>query len=429
MRLARSCLRAAHQTFRSESCNDLKHFRSMATMGVVHGPTVAFIGLGAMGYQMAKRLAIRPVEPDEDTLASSPPDHHPGARLHRGSSIHRGMQDQVMRRVLVWNRTKDIAAQHAEEFRSVDITGQDFSGLPVSSYEGADPLSLGDASIVFMCLPTSEITFGIVKEIAPHLASDAIVVDCCTGHPNVTREIADYFKTSRPGVSFMDCPISGGPGGASKGTLAAMLGGTPESAEKVWPHVSAFAANVVHLGPVGAGHAVKVVNNACNVSNLLCLHEGLLALKKMGVDPTAALKVINKSSGRSLMSQDRVPQEVISGDWNYGFKLGLMAKDVSIATELMDEYYPKAECYRRTLKVHFDAMAAGTVHYDSDYTEIVKHQELQAGATLRSEASGTEPGKPPAKQSAKALESKVNELLDQNKALRAELEAAKRVPA
>merc|ERR1712151_1017971 len=70
---------------------------------------------------------------------------------------------------------------------------------------------------------------------------------------------------------------------------------------------------------------------------------------------------------------------------NYGFKLGLMAKDVNIATELMDEYFPGAQVYRRTQKFHFDAMAAGTVSFDSDYTEIVKHQELIAGTKLRAD--------------------------------------------
>merc|ERR1719408_30141 len=148
-----------------------------------------------------------------------------------------------------------------------------------------------------MCFPTSEITFDNVKEMAPYLASDAILVDCCTGNPTTTRQIAAWLKTEKPDVTYMDCPISGGPGGASKGTLAAMLGGNPAAIDKVKPHISAFAKNIVYLGPVGAGHAVKAINNACNVSNLLCLHEGLLALKNMGVDPALALDVINKSSG------------------------------------------------------------------------------------------------------------------------------------
>jgi len=219
--------------------------------------------------------------------------------------------------------------------------------------------------------------------------------------------------------------MGGGPGGASKGTLAAMLGGEKEAVEIVRPHIQAFAANIVHLGPTGSGHAVKAINNACNVSNLLCLHEGLLALRKMGVDPSAVLEVINKSSGRSLMSQDRVPQEVVTGDFNYGFKLGLMAKDVGIATELMDEFYPQAQVYRRTLKVHFDAMSAGVVNYDSDYTEIVKHQELQAGVMLRSGEVETEYDKPRTPKTAKELEAEVARLHAENKALREQLPSPK----
>jgi len=326
-------------------------------------PTVAFVGLGAMGYQMAKRLAIVPHDGDKGDGQLA------GVVLHRGSEMHRGMESTVLRNVLVWNRNPVEAKRHASEFHTVDI-GRTFEAL-------------GNASIVFMCLPTSEITFDRVKEMAPHLASDVKIVDCCTGHPSVTKDISNWLQNELPDAHYLDCPISGGPGGASKGTVAAFLGGDSKAAESVLPHIEAFAGSVTYLGPVGSGHAVKAVNNACNVTNLLCMHEGLLALRKMGVDPAKALEVINKSSGRSLMSEQRIPQEVLTGDFNYGFKLGLMAKDVGIAADLMDEYFPAAEVYRRTLKTHYDAMAAGTVSFDSDYTEIVKHQENKAGVTLQ----------------------------------------------
>jgi 3-hydroxyisobutyrate dehydrogenase len=198
------------------------------------------------------------------------------------------------------------------------------------------------------------------------------------------------------------------------------------------PHIKAFAANVVYLGPVGSGHAVKAVNNACNVSNLLCLHEGLLALKKMGVNPSAALEVINKSSGRSLMSQARVPEEVVTGDFNYGFKLGLMAKDVGIATDILDKYFPNAKIYRNTAKMHLDAMAAGTVTFDSDYTEIVKHQEVQAGVQLRKEPepesdADEEPAKTglPNEEQLAALSAQLQAVLNENALLRADLQSVK----
>jgi 3-hydroxyisobutyrate dehydrogenase len=282
------------------------------------------------------------------------------------------MEQHVLRNVLVWNRTADTAEQHAQEFHSWNVSDQ-----PLSKD------TIGRCSVVLMCLSNSDVTFDQVKLMAPHLDSDCVLVDCCTGHPTTTRQIAEWLSKERPGVRYVDCPISGGPGGASQGTLACFLGGEPKASEIIMPHIRAFAANIVYLGPVGSGHAVKAVNNACNVSNLLCLHEGLLVLKKMGVDPSSALQVINKSSGRSLMSQARIPEEVVTGDFNYGFKLGLMAKDVAIATDLTDEYYPDAKIYRQTLKLHYDAMAAGTVNFDSDYTEIVKYQEKYAGMQLR----------------------------------------------
>lgn len=404
----RLAARASRHALHSDPISGLKDARSMSVAAQTQElhPTVAFIGLGAMGYQMAKRLAITSL-PTSDIEGCSDVDSSQcqrlGARLHRGSSMHRGMQETVLRRVLVWNRTSDIAAKHAEEFHSVHISEKSIQD------------ELHRASIVFMCLPTSEVTFERVKAMAPHLSPSAILVDCCTGHPSVTRKIAAWLQERQSGIRYMDCPISGGPGGASKGTLAAMLGGDPAAVDIVRPHIKAFAANIVYLGPVGAGHAVKAINNACNVSNLLCLHEGLLALKKMGVDPSAALEVINKSSGRSLMSQDRVPQEIVTGEFNYGFKLGLMAKDVGIATDLMDEYYPSAHVYRRTLKIHADAMASGTVQYDSDYTEIVKYQEKQAQATLRADSISSENDK---NKTVEALEARIKELMEENRSLR-----------
>lgn len=385
------------------------------------GPTVAFIGLGAMGYQMAKRLATMPVSPDGLPSSLKDPEDLRGARLHRGREMHRGMQEHILRNVLVWNRTPETAAQHTKEFHSLDISNEPFH---------AD--NVGACSVVLMCLPTSDITFKIVQQMAPHLKDNCILVDCCTGHPTISQEMALWLENERPGIRYVDCPISGGPGGASQGTLAAFLGGEPAAAEAAMPHIKAFAANVVYLGPVGSGHAVKAVNNACNVSNLLCLHEGLLALKKMGVNPSAALEVINKSSGRSLMSQARVPEEVVTGDFNYGFKLGLMAKDVGIATDILDKYFPSAKIYRNTAKMHLDAMAAGTVTFDSDYTEIVKHQEVQAGVQLRKEPepesdADEEPAKTglPNEEQLAALSAQLQAVLNENASLRADLQSVK----
>jgi len=211
-----------------------------------------------------------------------------------------------------------------------------------------------------------------------------VVVNCTSGHPQHTIKIAKWLKEEHD-IDFLDCAVSGGPGGARKGTLASFVGGDSDDIVKdMVPLIETFSQHIVHLGPVGAGHAVKAINNAMNVSNLLCAVEGLLALKKLGIDPTRACTVINKSSGRSLMSEVRVPQDVLSGWFNYGFKLGLMQKDVNIAVDLLDEHFPQSTVIKNTQQQILDSMDLDDVHFDSDYTEVIKILEKRAGADLRS---------------------------------------------
>merc|ERR1712203_910690 len=96
-------------------------------------------------------------------------------------------------------------------------------------------------------------------------------------------------------------------------TVAGFIGCDDDGVVKaVKPDVGSFARKIVHLGPAGCGHAVKSINNVLNTSNMLCAMEGMLALKKLGVDPAKALSVINTASGRSLMSMQRLPEEILT---------------------------------------------------------------------------------------------------------------------
>ncbi|CAE7195220.1 unnamed protein product [Symbiodinium sp. CCMP2592] len=223
---------------------------------------VAFVGLGAMGYHMAGHLAKR----------------HPG-------------------RCRVWNRSAEKARRHSEEFGSNAATSL---------------AELSDSQVVVFCLPTSKEDEAIVEQVAPHLARDSCVVSCTSGEPGVTTRLATSLR-DRFGVHFLDCPVSGGPKGAAAGSLTCMLGSdSDDAAESVMPFLDSFAKKVVRCGPAGAGHAVKAVNNALNVTHLLLGAEGLLALQRLGVDPQVALEAINGSSGRSLQTEQRLPQEVLT---------------------------------------------------------------------------------------------------------------------
>mmetsp|Transcript_29330 Transcript_29330/g.91411 ORF Transcript_29330/g.91411 Transcript_29330/m.91411 type:complete len:338 (+) Transcript_29330:66-1079(+) len=294
---------------------------------------VAFAGLGAMGYPMAGHVAKLPV-----------------------------------RRCLVWNRTAEKARRHAEEHGSVQV---------------AEALDLGQAEVLLLCLPTSAEDVEVAEQVAPRMAPGACIVSCTSGEPAATRRLATSLR-ERFGIHFIDCPVSGGPRGAAAGSLACLLGADDEGAvERVRPVVKAFARQIVRCGPSGAGHAVKSVNNALNVTHLMLATEGLLALRKLGVDPAVALEAINGSSGRSLQTEQRLPQEVLTGRFEYGFKLPLMAKDCRIAEQLLAEGFPGATLLPAGARLV--QQAAAEESEDADYTCVVRMLESQAGVDLRAQ--------------------------------------------
>lgn len=302
--------------------------RPAAEMGGVSSLPVGFVGLGSMGYHMAGHMA----------------------KAHS--------------RCTVWNRTQMKAAQHSKEFGSVH----------------AEKLEeLKSSQVLVFCLPTSEEDEAIVEQLAPHLPRGACVVSCTSGVPTVTKRLANSLH-ERFGLHFLDCPVSGGPLGAAAGSLTCMLGSdSPEAAEKALPVLQTFAQKVVRCGPSGAGHAVKAVNNALNVTHLMLGAEGLLALQQLGVDPSVALEAINGSSGRSLQTEQRLPQEVLTRRFGYGFKLPLMAKDCRIAAEVLETLPSSQLLSRSTQMVQEFAKEHGA---DADYTCVVKSIEKFAKTEL-----------------------------------------------
>jgi len=205
-----------------------------------------------------------------------------------------------------------------------------------------------------------------------------LIVDITSGDPVQTRAIGDELK--RHGISLVDCPVSGGPAGATSGTVTAMFGGDPESVKTVMEWAT-FAKVKKHVGPLGSGHAVKVVNNTLNCTHLLAATEGLLTLQKFGVSPQDALDCINFSSGRSLQSEVRVPKEVLSREFSYGFKLGLMRKDVDTAISMQKECLPDS-AHIFPLVAELVRRAKEKYGHAADYTKIAKYLEDEVGIEL-----------------------------------------------
>jgi len=262
-------------------------------------------------------------------------------------------------RLLVWDRTPSVMEGHTNAHGSV----------AAPSLEAL----CSQADAIFLSLPTSAVVEAVVNEMVPNLRAGTVIVDCTSGEPEAAQRIASVLKG--PGCAYV-----GGPRGAAAGTVAAMAGGPEEALGKVRPFVDCFAKKVVHLGTHGSGFATKSVNNTINMGTFLLTVEGLLSLKARGglqIDPLKALSVLNASSSRSLQSEVRVPEEVVSRRFGYGFKLGLMKKDVGIGSRFGQG--PLFSAVRALIDKAEAAQGEG-----ADYTEAAKYLEAEFGMDLSS---------------------------------------------
>jgi 3-hydroxyisobutyrate dehydrogenase len=268
----------------------------------------------------------------------------------------------------VWNRTPERAREFAAKH------GATVAATPREAAASADA--------VVTCLPTSQDVESLLDGpdgLLAGLRHGALLLDCTSGDPAGSRRIA--ARVAERGVAFADAPVSGGTNGAEAGTLTVMVGADPETFVRARPILAAFGSRIDHVGPVGAGDAVKAVNQVLLGLNILAVGEGLAALVKAGVRPRAALGVINASSGRSFVSEVLVPERVVTGLWPRTFKLSLLAKDVGIAEGLLSETGvpgPVTELAGRLL-----AAARDELGEDADYLDPIRLTERQAGVEIR----------------------------------------------
>ena len=268
----------------------------------------------------------------------------------------------------VWNRTAARAAEFAAE------TGARAAATPREAVQGTP--------IVVTCLPTSAEVESLLDGpdgILAGLEPGALLVDCTSGDPASSRRIAE--RLAALGFGFVDAPVSGGTNGAEAGTLTVMVGGDAQLFDRAAPVLSAFGSRIVRMGPVGAGHAMKAVNNALLAVNILAVGEGLAALVKAGVPARTALNVLNASSGRSFVSETLVPERVMTGAFPKTFKLTLLQKDAGIAAGLLDETGVSGPVIDLAFQLYGEARAV--LGDGADYLEAIKVIEEQAGVEIR----------------------------------------------
>ncbi|UZD54891.1 NAD(P)-dependent oxidoreductase [Caldimonas aquatica] len=264
--------------------------------------TVAFIGLGVMGYPMAGHLA------------------------------------RAGHRVTVYNRTTEKAARWAEEH------GGRYAATPREAAQGAD--------IVFACVGNDDdlrsVTLGDAGAFAG-MKAGAIFVDHTTASAEVARELAAAARER--GLAFIDAPVSGGNVGAINGALTVMCGGEPAAFERMQPVAMAYSKAVTLLGGSGAGQLAKMVNQIAIAGLLQGLSEAIAFGLKAGLDMEAVLGVIGKGAAQSWQMDNRGPT-MIKDQFDFGFAVDWMRKDLGLClaeakrngarlpvTALVDQFY------------------------------------------------------------------------------------------
>jgi 3-hydroxyisobutyrate dehydrogenase len=206
------------------------------------------------------------------------------------------------------------------------------------------------------------------------LAPGTVLVDMGSSEPLRTRALAEHV--AERGAVLVDAPVSGGVSGATAGTMTIMVGG-PE--DVVAPLVPLFGVlgRMRHVGPAGAGHALKALNNLMSAAHLLASSEALLAGQRFGLDPAVMLDAVNGSSGRSGSTENKWPNFVLPGTFDSGFTLGLMLKDIRIALGLAEATGAPSALAARTVELWAEAAAA--LGPAADHTEIVRWLRQERG--------------------------------------------------
>lgn len=194
------------------------------------------------------------------------------------------------------------------------------------------------ADVVLLSLPDSSVVEAVVlgeDGVAARCHPGQIVVDLSTSAPRSTRQIHGVLEDR--GVEYLDAGISGGAAAAEKGTLTVMVGGSEKALGAIDWVLQPLASHVVHMGPSGAGHTSKLLNNFLNAVSLAATAEVMVAAKKAGLDLELFLSVLNTSTGVNFATQNRFPA-IVRGDYlEGGLTSGLMVKDIVLYIDHLRE--------------------------------------------------------------------------------------------
>jgi len=236
------------------------------------------------------------------------------------------------------------------------------------------------AEIVFLSLPSAQAT----REVAAGLAGAArvrVVVETSTVGPAAVRELAAQLQGSN--IAIVDAPVSGGPSFAQAGRLSMMHAGAPQDVALALPAMRCIAGRLFDVGAQpGLAQLCKLVNNAISAAGMVAACEAMVLGAKAGLDPDTLLEAVNAGSGRNAATLDKFPRAILPGSFDYGGPLGLMLKDLSLFIEQAHAHGVKTLMAPAALQAWAEAVERSGAQ--ADYSAVIRHMEIDAGASVRS---------------------------------------------
>ncbi len=275
----------------------------------------AFIGLGVMGYPMAGHLQNAGCE------------------------------------VTVFNRSETRAAAWVEQY------GGCHADSPAQAAEGAE--------LVLTCVGNDDDVRSVVLGESGALAgmsAGAVLVDHTTASANLARELE--AAAAALGCGFLDAPVSGGQAGAENGQLTIMVGGSEQCYEEALPVMDHYARCVRRMGIAGSGQLTKMVNQVCIAGIVQGLAEGLQFALQAGLDAAAVVEVISQGAAQSWQMENRY-RTMLAGDYEHGFAVDWMRKDLAIVLEQAQDYGLDMELTRLVDSFYAEVQALGGARWDT----------------------------------------------------------------
>jgi 2-hydroxymethylglutarate dehydrogenase len=219
--------------------------------------------------------------------------------------------------------------------------------------------------VLLSCLPGSpeveDLYLGAGGVMAAAKAGN-VIVDMSSVLPTTPRKLEPLAKAR--GVQFLEAPVSGGVTGARAATLAIMTGGDEAVLERVRPILRCIGPNIYHVGPVGAGNTIKAINNMMSSVNALAMMEGMVLGLKAGLDLETMHSIIKDSSGNSN-ALARVHRALIPRNFDPGFKVQLMNKDLDTFNSIARELHVPVSLSNIAQRYQQTALAAGLGEKDT----------------------------------------------------------------